>query len=196
LRPLPELFRRLAQVRALPPRVAVFHTRALIAAWRAGDEFAWESVTRPADVVTLLRLASGRRSVVELGTATGWTSAAFVLDDSSRRVVSFDPVVQEHRERYLALLPAAARARLELVQAPGDQGAAGFSGSVDFLFVDSTHEHAGTVAEVQAWRERLAPGAIVVLHDYDNPAFPGVASAVRELGLEGDVVGGSFVWRT
>ena len=171
----------------------MFHTRALIAAWRVGDEFAWESVTRPADVATLLQLAEGRRSVVELGTATGWTSAAFVLADGERRVTSFDPVVQENRERYLALLPAAARDRLHLVQAPGAEGAAGFDGTVDFLFVDSTHEHAGTVAEVNAWRPRLAPGAVAVLHDYGNPAFPGVASAVEELGLQGEVVGGSFV---
>ena len=186
----------MAQVRVLPPRVAVFHTRALMAAWRVGDDFAWESATRPDDVLALLRLAEGRRHVVELGTATAWTSAAFVLADDERRVTSFDPVVQEHRERYLSLLPSGARSRLDLVQAPGADGAASFEGQVDFLFVDSTHEHAGTVTEVRAWRDHMTPGGLMVLHDYGNPAFPGVATAVEELGLDGDTVGGSFVCRT
>ena len=36
-----------------------------------------------------------------------------------------------------------------------------------------------------AWQPRMAPGGLVVLHDYGNPAYPGVAEAVAELGLEG-----------
>jgi predicted O-methyltransferase YrrM len=194
-RPRRDLLRRLVQVRALPPRVAAFHARALTLAWRLDDEFAWESATRPADVAALLGLAKGRRRVVELGTATGWGAAAFVLADPERVVTSFDPVVQEHRARYLALVAPQARARLELIQAAGEDGAVRTAEPVDFLFVDSTHSHEGTVAELAAWRTRLAPDGLVVLHDYGSPRYPGVASAVAELGLEGEVVGGSFVWR-
>lgn len=190
-----EVPRRLAQVRALPPRVAWFHARALLLARRVGDSFAWQSGTRPADVAHLLRLARGRRRIAELGTATGWTAAAFVLDDPGRHVVSFDPVVHEHRARYLALLPAAARARLELVEATGEAGAARGGEPFDLVFVDSTHEREMTVAEVEAWRPRLAPGGLLVLHDYENPAYPGVAQAVSDVGLEGEGTGGCFVHR-
>jgi hypothetical protein len=35
----------------------------------------------------------------------------------------------------------------------------------------------------------------VAFHDYGHPAHPGVAQAVADLGLEGDVRGGTFVWR-
>jgi hypothetical protein len=38
-------------------------------------------------------------------------------------------------------------------------------------------------------------GAIVVFHDYDEPAYPGVTEAVRELGLPGEVFGHLFAWR-
>lgn len=190
-----EVARRLAQVRALPPRVAWFHARALVLARRLGDEFTWRSATRPDDVAELLRVAAGRRRVVELGTATGWGAAAFALADPARRVISFDPVVQPNRDRYLALLPAGARARLDLRAQTGEAGAATVDDPVDLLFVDSTHSREGTVAEVGAWRERLAPGALVVLHDFGNPAFPGVAEAVAELGLDGEPRGGSYVWR-
>lgn len=190
-----ELIQRLAQVRVLPARVARFQLRALLQARRLGDEFAWRSATRPADVRLLLDLARGRRRVAELGTATGWTAAALVLDDPGRRVVSFDPVVHAHRDAYLKLLPAAARARLDLRALPGVAGALEVSQPVELLFVDSTHDREGTVAEIRAWRPRLAPDALVVLHDYGNPAFPGVAEAVVELGLRGGARGGCFVWR-
>jgi predicted O-methyltransferase YrrM len=185
---------RLPARRARPPRVALFHARALVHALRASDEFAIQSATRPGDVATLLDLARGRRTVVELGTATGWTTAAFALADPERRVLSFDPVEQPHRGAYLRLLPARARERITLVRAPGVDGPGHADAPVEMLFVDSTHRRDDTIAEVQAWRPRLAPGAIVVLHDYDNPAFPGVREAVEALGLDGAVRGGSFVW--
>ena len=185
---------RLPALRVLPPRVAWFHARALIHAVRAGDAFAVQSATRPRDVATLLNLAQGRRYVVELGTATAWTTAAFALDDPARRVLSFDPVEQPHRGEYLGLLPARARERIDLVRAPGVDGTEHATAPVDLLFIDSTHERDDTIAEVEAWRARLRPGALAVFHDYDNPAFPGVRDAVRTLGLRGAAHGGSFVW--
>lgn len=193
---MPEALARYAQVRVLPPRVAGFQLRALRLARRLGDDFAWRSATRPADVREVLRLAAGRRTVAELGTATGWTAGSLALADPARTVLTFDPVEQEHRGAYLSLLPGEASSRIGLHQMPGDAGAALAAGAgVDFLFIDSTHARRGTVAEVEAWRPVLAQDALIVLHDYGNPAFPGVAEAVDELGLEGEVRGGCFVTR-
>ncbi|MFL5865111.1 MAG: hypothetical protein ACJ780_30835, partial [Solirubrobacteraceae bacterium] len=62
-----------AGVAGLPPRVAQFQLRARRLARRNGDMFSLTSVTRPHDLRTLLTVAQGRRAVVELGTATGWT---------------------------------------------------------------------------------------------------------------------------
>jgi predicted O-methyltransferase YrrM len=187
---------RLPALRALPLQTAWFQARALLLAIRLGDEFAIESATRAADVANLLDLATGRRSIVELGTATGWTTASFALADPGRRVLSFDPVVQAHRDRYLGLLPDRARERIRLVHAPGVEGPAHADGPVDLLFVDSTHERDATIAEFEAWRPQLAQDAVVVLHDYDNPAFPGVRAAVEALGLAGAPRHGSYVWMT
>ena len=186
------LARLLLATRALPPRPALFQARAMLRAQRLDDDWALDSSTRPADVAELLRLARGRRAVVELGTATGWTAGALLLADPQRRLTSFDPVAREHRDAYLRLLPRSARERLELVRAPGHeaQGA-----GVELLFVDSSHDHAATVAEVRAWRPRLASGGVVVLHDYGNPAYPGVAAAVEELGLDGRPHAGLWLWQ-
>jgi predicted O-methyltransferase YrrM len=186
-----QLARLLLATRALPARAALFQARAMLRAARLGDDWALQSSTRPADVAALLKLARGRRRAVELGTATGWTAGALLLADPQRRLTSFDPVVREHRDAYLALLPRRARERLELVQAPGHEAR---GEGIELLFVDSSHDRDATVAEFRAWQPRLAPGALVVLHDYGNPAYPGVAEAVAELGTGGREHAGLWLW--
>lgn len=180
-------------LRRLGWRVGRFRWRAQRLAARLDDDWALEAATNAQDLATLLRLARGRRRVAELGTATGWTAMSLALADPGLRVASFDPVVHAHRDRYLGLVAPSVRRRIEFVPAPGSRAAAG-SGPVEMLFIDSTHEREGTLAEFRAWRERLEPGAVVAFHDYGHPEFPGVAQAVAELGLDGEVHGGLFVW--
>jgi predicted O-methyltransferase YrrM len=188
---------RLRRLGGLPLAVALFQARAVVRAARNGDDFALQAATQPAGVRALLSVARGRRTVVELGTATGWTTASFALADRARTVTSYDPVVQPGRAGYVALVPAEARARIRLEQATGEAGAADWNGPpVDLLFIDSTHARDDTVAEFRAWSPNLAPGAVVVFHDYGNPAFPGVAEAIEELGVSGEVVEGAYVITT
>jgi predicted O-methyltransferase YrrM len=184
---------RAPALRRLPRKVAVFQARAHALALKLDDAFALDAAARPDQLAELLRCAEGRRSVVELGTATAWTAASFVLADTERQVVTVDPVAQPHRAAYLDLLDDEDRARIELVQATGADAATHGDAPVDLLFVDSTHERDDTVAEFKAWAPRLAPGAVVVFHDWDNPAFPGVAQAVEQLALNGRSGHGMFV---
>ena len=153
-------------------------------------------MSRPEHLATLLELAEGRRTVVELGTGTAWATAALVVADPARRVLSFDPVLRPERERYLDLLGDEQRARIELVEGPGAEGAARAAGGVEMLFIDSSHEREPTVEEFTAWRPLLAPGAVVVFDDHGHPDWPGVAEAVADLRLAGEVRGGLFVWRS
>ena len=78
-----------------------------------------------------------------------------------------------------------------LVAAPGHEAR---GEDIELLFVDSSHDRDATVAELRAWQPRLAPGALVVLHDYGNPAYPGVGEAVTELGLSGREHAGLWLW--
>jgi predicted O-methyltransferase YrrM len=174
----------------MPLRVRWFLWRARRAARRLGHEWALEAATRDRDLHELLRLAEGRREVVELGTGPSWTAIALALAEPQRRITTFDPVVHEHRARYLALAPGVA-GRIDFVAAPGAEAR---GEGVELLFVDSTHERRPTLDEFRAWRGRLAPGAVVAFHDYGHPDFPGVAEAVDELGLQGERRGGMFVW--
>ena len=184
-----------ARLVVLPPRVAAFQLRARRLAWHSQDYMSLTSATRPGDLRMLLKLARGRRRVVELGTATGWTAIALALDDPHRRVVSYDVVERTEPQRYLQLVSPSVRERIELVTAPGSDGPRDAT-AVDMLYIDSSHEREQTVAEVRAWRPVLVAGAPVVFDDYMHPGFPGVSEAIAELGLSGEQRGTLFVHRT
>ncbi|HEY9696886.1 MAG TPA: class I SAM-dependent methyltransferase [Trichocoleus sp.] len=53
--------------------------------------------------------------------------------------------------------------------------------SLDFVFIDSSHEYDDTVAEILAWLPKLRPEGLLCGHDYTHPAFPGLDRAVQEL---------------
>jgi predicted O-methyltransferase YrrM len=181
-----------ADLRGLPPAVVWFQLRARRVARRSGDAFSLTSATRPSDLRILLAVARGRRRVVELGTATGWTSISLAAADPARRVLSLDVVEREEPHRYLGLASADVRDRVQLVIRSGADGPAD-ERTVDLLYIDSSHEREATIAEVLAWRRALAPDGVIVFDDYTHPDFPGVREAVAQLGLPGHQAGTLFV---
>jgi predicted O-methyltransferase YrrM len=187
--------RLLLALRVLPWPVARFYWSAWRHALRDDDRFSVASAARPAELRQLLALARARRVVVELGTGTAWSAIALALDDDARRILSYDPSVRVERDAYLALAGADARTRIELRAEPDNTGPRDGDAPVELLFIDSEHAREPVLAAFAAWRDALAPGAIVVFHDYGHPQYPGVREAVVELGLSGEEVGGVFVWR-
>lgn len=182
----------LAALRVLPPKVAVFQWRARRLSVRSGDDFSRLSATRPGKLATLLTLAENRRSVVELGTATGWTSISLLLADPRRVLVSYDFVHRPELEQYLQLVSSSVRRRLHFICASGDQGPRNAT-QVELLYIDSSHDRAATIREVQAWKPVLVADALIVFDDYTHSEFPGVREAVDELRLDGQERDGLFV---
>jgi predicted O-methyltransferase YrrM len=187
--------RLLLSLRVLPWRVARFYWRAHRHARRNGDRFSLDSAARPGELAELLALAGGRQTVVELGTGTAWSAIALALDDSARRIVSYDPSVRSERAAYLKLAGTSARERIELRAEPDSRGPHVADAAPELLFIDSEHERRPVLDAFAAWRHALAPGAVVVFHDYAHPRYPGVREAVGELALQGSERGGLFVWR-
>jgi predicted O-methyltransferase YrrM len=187
--------RLLLSLRALPWRVARFYWRARRHAQRTADRFSLASAARPQELAQLLALADRREAVVELGTGTAWSAIALALGDRARRVVSYDPSVRAEREAYLDLAGPHARERIELRAEPDTRGPQLGDPAAELLFIDSEHEREPVLAAFRAWRHALAPGAVVVFHDYGHPDYPGVRLAVTDLGLDGHEVDGVFVWR-
>ena len=197
MRMIGEMRRRVRLVlslRVLPLRVAHFVWCAYRHAQRVGDDFSLASAARPADLADLLSLARDRTMIVELGTGTAWSAIALALDDRKRSVVSYDSTARHQREAYLDLAGRDVRERIDLRDEPDCSGPRPRDLPVQLLFVDSSHERESVLAAFQTWRNALAPGAMVVFHDYDHPGYPGVREAVAELGLAGEERGGLFVW--
>src|ERR1700683_3028429 len=185
--------RQVAYLFRLPPRIALFYVRALAIALRAGDRRSMVGSSRPRELAALLKVAKGKRSVVEIGTGTAWTSIALVLSDKLRHVSTYDPLAYDERQLYLELLNESGRARLDLIAGyghnPRDQ-----DDSPDLVFIDSSHEHDETMQTFTVWASRLAPGGTIAFHDYGDPAWPGVKQAIEDLGLTGDARGYLFIW--
>ena len=182
-------------LRVLPWKVALFFWRAWRHARRAGDEFSFASAARPTELAELLELARGRTAVVELGTGTAWSAIALALENPARRIITYDPSVRPQREAYLDIAGEEVRARIDLRAEPDSHGPHAEDPPVQLLFIDSQHDYEPVLAGFRAWRDALAPGAVVVFHDYTHPEYPGVKEAVAELGLSGRESGGVFVWR-
>jgi hypothetical protein len=52
---------------------------------------------------------------------------------------------------------------------------------LDFVFIDGSHDYESVKADIIAWRGKIKPGGWLIMHDYDNPSFPGVRQAVDEM---------------
>lgn len=50
----------------------------------------------------------------------------------------------------------------------------------DFVFIDGSHDYESVKADILAWLPKIKPGGWLIMHDYDNPSFPGVRQAVNE----------------
>lgn len=181
-------------LRGLGLPIWVFHWRARRLARQAGDPWI-TAATRPRDLQILLRVANGRKRVVELGTGGGWTALTLALDDQQRRITTYD-VQGWERERYTSLVPASVLDRIDFVRAPGSTGPLEpYPDPVDLLYIDSSHEAEPTIEEVKTWLRYLAPGAAMVFDDFTHQRYTGVAEAVGALGLAGEQAGTLFIYR-
>jgi predicted O-methyltransferase YrrM len=178
----------------LPRPVARFWWRALRRAQAERDTWSIDVACRPAELRVLLDALGDAARVAEVGTAAAWTTSCMALARPDREVHSWDVEAHPERERYLALLASADRARVHLHDRPGGLGPADPPG-VDAVFIDSSHERDETIATFRTWLPALSPGGIVAFHDWQDAAYPGVSEAVSELGLLGEARGHLFVWR-
>ena len=126
----------------LPRPVARFWWRALRRAQAERDTWSIDVAFRPAELRVLLDALGGAHRVAEVGTAAGWTTSCIALAQPGREVDSWDVEAHPERDRYLALLSPADRARVRLHDRPGGLGPAN-PPQVDAVFIDSSHELEG-----------------------------------------------------
>jgi predicted O-methyltransferase YrrM len=96
------------------------------------------------------------------------------------------------RAAYLANLARFASLRVQYV--PGDSVSAArvfADGSVDMIFIDACHDTDAVLRDIDAWADKLAPGAIVAGDDY---GWPSVAEAVTQRFSDVSVSPSGCVW--
>ena len=66
--------------------------------------------------------------------------------------------------------------------------------SIDFCFIDASHEYEDVKLDIEAWLPKVKSGGILAGHDYD-PAWSGVVRAVDELIGRDNIstIGSSFI---
>lgn len=52
--------------------------------------------------------------------------------------------------------------------------------SLDFVFIDASHEYLDVKTDIKSWLPKVKPGGILAGHDYTPPFFPQVVRAVHD----------------
>jgi predicted O-methyltransferase YrrM len=83
------------------------------------------------------------------------------------------------------------RDHITTLMQPSVQASASFAdNSLDFVFIDASHDYVNVCADIKAWRPKVKKGGMLAGHDYHHPP---VYEAVRDTIGEVDVYPGT-VW--
>jgi predicted O-methyltransferase YrrM len=127
------------------------------------------------------RLAPHEGAIVELGVYQGATLAALCRAVGDARVVGIDNWQMQYHQANSARVARANLKKLgfkpRIVTGESHKVPEGIN-RVAMLFIDSDHRREVLYREMAAWLPRLMPGAVVALHDYDNPDFPEMKPAI------------------
>jgi hypothetical protein len=64
--------------------------------------------------------------------------------------------------------------------------------SLDFVFIDASHEYEDVIADINSWYPKVKQGGVIAGHDY--PDWPGVKKAVKEYFRKGDFIAKEQCW--
>lgn len=65
-------------------------------------------------------------------------------------------------------------------------------GSLDFVFIDASHDYDNVIADIRAWYPKVKEGGVIAGHDY--PDWPGVKKAVEEYFGKKNIVAKYKCW--
>lgn len=146
----------------------------------------WEDV----DLIRELAasLPPGPILVIDLGAGSGTTAGAVYAERADAYVITVDHNAEnvEWARRFLEQSGLLRPDRWRGIVSDSVQAATLINEGVDMLMIDTSHEYAPTVAELEAWLPAVRSGGIVWLHDYRG-AYPGVPKAVDEAVARGEI---------
>lgn len=116
-----------------------------------------------------------------MDTFKGSTTLSFEADGYKKNIALLKGDSLTAFYRHFQLLRLMAKVRVEPLVGMTTEVAGRYQGGpIGMLLIDADHSYESCKSDFLAWEQHLAPGAIVMFHDYEPP-FPGVIKAVDEL---------------
>ena len=141
----------------------------------------------------------------EIGSALGWTTEYiiktcknlkqyFVADDW-RPVTETDRgpfIVKNMKDQFM--LRIGKHPKLQILEGISwEQADKIQDGSLDFVFIDASHDYESVIKDLKAWAPKVKPGGMLCGHDAH---WDGVKDALKELYPTYDLAGVDNVWYT
>jgi cephalosporin hydroxylase len=130
--------------------------------------------------------------VVEIGTFHGKSSLFFRQTNPHIRILTNDICNQEglgtqpNQINIGTVIPSKiddmvlAEGNIFQVRGSSHEIVKTFNWPIDFLFIDSEHSHKDTLDNLNKWGKFVKSGHYIACHDYNENAFPGVISGIKE----------------
>jgi len=140
---------------------------------------------------------NGVGAVVQCGHYVGFSTLllGFLLRRMSKRNALFSIDIDEastaYTEKWIQRAGLGDQVRLEICSSSDaalpEAALAFFGRAPQIVFIDSSHQHAHTIEELDLWYEALRPGGLIVMHDvstfaqsFDATGSGGVQNAVKD----------------
>jgi len=154
---------------------------------RTSEELArWQGYLTIPEVRLLKKLAQGLPHdplIVNIGAGAGTSTLAFAEARPDALILSIDIqaagnelATNEHQR----LKEAGLADTGQVIRIWGDSAVVGqrWRWPADLVFVDGDHEFPGVRRDVEVWPENVAPGGLILFHDYGSYNWPHVKAAV------------------
>jgi len=122
--------------------------------------------------------------VVEIGAWRGVTTRNLALAAGQSPVIAIDWWRREKGDKNFAafLRRTGDLSNVQHLRSTSGAAAKAWSrGAIRFIFIDAAHDYANVAHDIAAWRQHVAPGAILAMHDCDERGFAGCRLAIHEV---------------
>ena len=121
----------------------------------------------------------GCRKGVELGLASGKLFRKLLSTFPELHMIGVDRSIHIPRKHMVREIVRAYPGRATVYERLTSDAAGEIEdGSQDFVFIDADHSYAGCAGDIRNYLPKIRKGGIMMGHDYNARAYPGVISAV------------------
>lgn len=159
-------------------------------AWQAYESIQYGFTREEASKLHELASYAGPELLVEVGSMQG--GSACIMESTGRDVVCID--TWENPDYYDLFLENCRDKRIFHIRAADSELWDWWKPKISLLLIDHDHSFKSTMDSLVNWRRHLAPGAVVLVHDYGGDDWPDVKPATDQSGLILEGVVGRLAW--